>query len=64
MSLKALFVEDLDSNRDRFQSNPHILIYIPFVHRSKPAFTKDVIIAEALRDGLKFKQSEGNHISI
>lgn len=64
MSLKAIFVKDLDCNRDRFQSNPHIFIYVPFVHSSKPTFTKDVIRAEALCDGLEFKQSEGNHISI
>lgn len=64
MSLKAFLVKDLNSNRERFEANPNILIYVTFVDGSKATLTKNVVRTEALGYGLELKQGEGNNMGI
>ena len=64
MTLKALLVEDLDSDRQRFEANPYILVNVTFVDGSESAFAKNVVRTEALGNSLQLVQSEGNDVSI
>lgn len=64
MALKAFLIEHLNSNRQRFESNPNILINVAFVHGPKTTFSKDVVRTEALGDGLELKESESNDVGV
>ena len=64
MTLKALLVEDLDSDRKRFEANPYILVNVTFVDGSETTLSKNVVRTEALGNSLQLVQSEGNDVGI
>lgn len=64
VALKTLLVENLNSDRKRFKTNPHILINITFVNSPKSTLPQDVIGAEALCNSLEFIKSESNHMGV
>ena len=64
MTLKSLLIEHFDSNRERFKTDPHILINVAFIHGSEPAFAENVIGTEALRDGLQLVERKGDDVGV
>lgn len=64
MSLKALFVENLNSNGEGFEANSDILVNVTLVDSAETTFTENVIGAKTLGDSLKLVQCEGNNVSV
>lgn len=64
MTLKALFVENLNSNGKRFETNPDILVNVTLIDGSESALTQNIIRTEALSDCLQLVESKGNDMSI
>lgn len=53
VALEAFLVENLDSDRKRFEANPDVLINVAFINSSKTALSENVIGAETLGDRLQ-----------
>lgn len=64
VALKALFIEDLDGHRERFQPHPHILINVALVHSPEASLAQDVVGPEALGDGLELVEGEGDDVRV
>lgn len=64
MTLKALLVQNLNSNGEGLEANPNILINVALVDGAKSTLTENVIRAKALGNGLELKQSESNDMGI
>lgn len=55
VALKALLVENLNGNRQGFEANPDVIIYVALVNSTKAALAKNVVGAEALGDGFQLE---------
>lgn len=50
VALEPFLVENLDSDRKRFEANPDVLVNVAFINSSKTAFSENVIGSETLGD--------------
>lgn len=64
MSLKSFFIQNFNSNRKRFKSNPNIFINVAFINSTKPSFTQNIIGTKTLRYGFEFVERESYNMSI
>lgn len=62
--LKVLFVENFDSDGERFKFNVYIFINVIFVDGVKVVFVEDVVRMEVFGDGFQFIEGKGDDIGV
>lgn len=64
MTLQTFLVEDLDSDRKRFETGTDVVVDVALVDGAEAAGAENVVGAEGFGDGFEVEESEGDDIVV